>query len=636
MKTPEPGSSVSQPTKGELIKLKPPSTPIALDGDPRRGLRPVTYHSVHGRLQSAPTISLKNQKVLEEDDYMEGLSNIIKRDFFPCLDEFEREKKKWLDERQRRIRSGQITTNDNTKVSTIETDFGHHNLDKFKWSDNTPSGSYSKGWEDGGPTPIPAQATPGRTPLGFKSGLDTPASMKSNDSRLLNPILTSSMNSKTKKKSYDESLSLDEFCSRYTSEDNSSFSEILNNANRIKRMKYSWAFDSSSKHNNKLLESTLKREHLISLIGKMTEGGKGVGIIEGISGKPGERKMVENVLTREERLAIEASSNDVPKLITQSDEILKPLRASSSDGVKSTNLKGKSVSVLDDLTDPESQPIKNPESWHHETRNALMFAPDANSSTNQLAKPPPFPASSPVILGDPKSINYSSTRMVSDDVFADTLRKSKSMSQMSTTTASPTRSQIKAAITGTPYPAGESSSPKVNGFSYVPEMATPNPDRLNESSELDRLMTWGEIISTPLRVDGMNDECSFGEDQRTIREEEFVQEGPFRIPKTPRREELAMGMARQASKSLRKKFGTSIGGGGGGSGGIGVGSRQQLRYSLLRNQSNGVGDLKEGRKRSISDSKKSSGGMTPSREDMLSPAARLLLKKTSKIPNNKN
>lgn len=51
-------------------------------------------------------------------------------------------------------------------------------------------------------------------------------------------------------------------------------------------------------------------------------------------------------------------------------------------------------------------------------------------------------------------------------------------------------------------------------------------------------MTWGEIMSTSISLNPQ--------------EEELIKEGPFKIPKTPRREELAMGMARQAGKTTRK------------------------------------------------------------------------------------
>jgi protein DGCR14 len=139
------------PTKRELIQLKPAATPIRLEGDSSRGLEPATYHPIHGILQQAPTISLKNQKVLEEDDYMEALSKIIKRDFFPSLDQFERQKQQWLLEQRRRKNINNNLLH-SPSASSVRSAFTNSNLNHLNWSSENQARP-TKGWEDGQPTP---------------------------------------------------------------------------------------------------------------------------------------------------------------------------------------------------------------------------------------------------------------------------------------------------------------------------------------------------------------------------------------------------------------------------------------------------------------------------------------------------
>lgn len=275
------------------------------------------------------------------------------------------------------------------------------------------------------------------TPLGTQCG-DTPL-----PTPLSRPSSSSQAAHQTQQKNYDPNLSLDEFCARYTSEDNSSFSEIVNNANKLKRLKYVWAFESSNQQNAKLLEATTQREKLIEMISKMAEGEEGVGLIEGMSGRPGERKMVDNVVTRQERLGIEASQRATPKLLLD--------RPDSEDLGTSKQPRGaKPVTNIDVQVSAKTQPVKNPNAWHHVTRNALMFGPDANLLAHEKPAPPPFPAAPLVALGGPQGINYANTRMTADDPIDELLRHAQSSSRRSMTTLSPTRSHIAAAINGTP------------------------------------------------------------------------------------------------------------------------------------------------------------------------------------------
>lgn len=420
-------------------------------------------------------------------------------------------------------------------------------------------------------------ATPGMTPFG-RSVVDTPRQPEAGPS---NP--SSSLR-------YDPDLSLDAFCARYTSADNASFAEILHRSNILRRKKHAWAFEATARQNRKTIEDARERQKLVEMVTRMADGEGGIGLVEGASGRPGERRMVEGVVTREERLAIEAGDMPPPKLITARGETGEevPDQSSSAEvvGPPSKRRKG----------DPNTETVST---WPHTTRNAFMYGPGAERPIHEPMPPPPHPSKEKAPLGGPKAIVYRNTRL-GDEAEAQKRRTSASSSRHSTgTAASPTRSNIAAAISGTPHPSRDSMTPRVNGFSFVSAMPSPNPALL-APDEMDALMTWGEVASTPVRTDAQPPP----EDRDPDQFPNFVEghgEGPFKIPLTPHREELAMGLARKASRSLRERHGV----------GLGLGTR--LRKLL------GKGEW--GRERQ-------EVGLSPRREEMLSPAAKVLLKRT--------
>lgn len=85
-------------------------------------------------------------------------------------------------------------------------------------------------------------------------------------------------------------------------------------------------------------------------------------------------------------------------------------------------------------------------------------------------------------------------------------------------------------------PGREPLTPRVAGYGFVSEMPSPSPAEMGRS-DLQQLMTLGRLASTPVPL----------------------RDGPFKIPATPRREELANKMAREASKSLRNRHGGTLG-----------------------------------------------------------------------------
>ncbi|KAF8642332.1 hypothetical protein AX16_009601 [Volvariella volvacea WC 439] len=421
-----------------------------------------------GTPTNIPNRSLNNQVILEEDEYTTALSHIIARDFFPSLAQLDATNG-YLDA----LRSGDPNLIDAT-VRRLE-------------QVNTPY--------------IDSRRMPSQTPLAHEPS-DTPY------------LQTPQGEPSNKRPRYDTSLRLDAFQAKYTSEDNSSFTQILEDENKKRRERSAWAWDAQRR-----VES--QRERMIEQREKMLlEAPPAAGV--------------------REKMRIEQPTP--PRMIT--DEMEKDKGGDEGEGqelvVKGKEKDGGEEQVIDIMAPTKDTRPAGVDGWKFKARNSLMFTPDVDVSPYQPQ------VSKPGQETDPKVIKYANTRLSEQDVST----PGASLSAP----PSPTRSRIGAAIAGAPYHPSQASQ----GHTLVPNVPSPTPSELGPKA-VQQLMTWGTLNATPRII-------SQGEDVPSP-------QTPFHIPAPTAREALGHKLSSTASRSLRAKasllgiktpgiFGTPVSSGG--------------------------------------------------------------------------
>lgn len=170
---------------------------------------------------SQPERSLNRQVVLEEEEYTEALSKIIARDFFPSLVHLD-------------ATNGYLDA-----LETRDPRLINASVRRLEEISFTPLAS-AQGWT--------GSQTPSRTPFG--TGSETPLGPPRGEPA-------------QKRARYDTDMNLDTFQARYTSEDNSSFTQILDEENRVRKEKWAWAWNAQKRVEDQRAKMIENRETLL-------------------------------------------------------------------------------------------------------------------------------------------------------------------------------------------------------------------------------------------------------------------------------------------------------------------------------------------------------------------------------------
>jgi protein DGCR14 len=179
--------------------------------------------STSGKITGRPPLPKKrkrSQVAIDEDTYVAAIEKIIERDFFPDIPKLQN-RLEWLEA----VRSGDPVVIRDAQLNIIQ-----RRREKAR----------EQGERDA--TPASTVAEPFGTPSSMISGVASPSlSLRSGQSPAPSQVLLSQLASSSSlenEPNVDTSLPLDEFLKRYTSEDNASFSEIIEKVNKQRRQKY--------------------------------------------------------------------------------------------------------------------------------------------------------------------------------------------------------------------------------------------------------------------------------------------------------------------------------------------------------------------------------------------------------------
>ncbi|MCO5577109.1 hypothetical protein L7F22_030932 [Adiantum nelumboides] len=190
-------------------------TPSQQHGENDRGVIARSGKSLMG--PPLPKRPRRTATVLDEDSYVAAIERIVERDFFPDIPKLQ-DRLEWLEA---------IRTGDPMIIRDAQMNIMQRRREKSDLALGVT------------PTPASLACTPASVFLGSPHSMVSP----SPSSRFRTPLRTflhqdAAPLDASKSQAIDTSLSLDAFLKQYTSEDNSSFSKILETTNKKRREKY--------------------------------------------------------------------------------------------------------------------------------------------------------------------------------------------------------------------------------------------------------------------------------------------------------------------------------------------------------------------------------------------------------------
>ncbi|KAK0544018.1 hypothetical protein OC846_005662 [Tilletia horrida] len=580
-------------------------------------------------------VSLRSQHVLTEQDYIESVSSIIQRDFFPDLDRLKAENEyldalqsgdeDWIEASVRKLVKAERRAAASTpSASTRRTATARGtpaptprrlDLTQRGWdNDHTPLHQRNEG-----PSATPYSRYP-HTRSTLAGGPSQYAPSEAGDS------------SAPGSSQPDTSMSLSAFQRTYTSEDNASFSRLLQLNSMRRRERYAWAYKAEEAANQKRIKAEERQQ-------SEAQHGRKLAIAAAIEADPDFQKKIKG----KERLLIEAAPSEAD---------LEQKRAELDKDDPDFDPKAALKPIQD------KRPATFP-SWRFTARNAFLFGPDANINTydRSTSSLPSASASSAAksrrkdvrsVKADQPGIRFNALRMPDVEGVDGALRREGGLDREPD---SPSSSRIDAAIAGKQRASTDAASstagdgtlddlsdvsanfatPRVNGYGFVTPLAhTPRDesvlgdyldsigadDAMRRSLGLEVFDEEGEARVLELKRWGRENVPVRAGGASKSQEDEY--DGSFRVPPTPRRDQIGRKLAQATSSSATNKT-----------------SANATPYGQVRYTGGFHGSSARSSKPSSSSSSRSSiygGGSTTPRSSgaHLSVAGQLLLQRTSK------